>query len=85
MKWLQAYRFRHFLRTSLWVVPALGMVAALVSIRVLVSIDQVFMGQSELDPESARALMGTLASSVLLMFEFFARCADSRSSFLMRL
>src|SRR5208337_109331 len=70
MKWLRAYRVRHFLRNSLWVPPALGMVAALASIRVLISIDRVLQWESDFEPESARALMGTLASSVFTLVVF---------------
>jgi uncharacterized membrane protein len=70
MKWHQAYRVRHFLRNSIWIPPALGMAAALASIRVLISIDQVLQWQSDFEPESARALLSALASSVFTLVVF---------------
>ena len=70
MKWLQAYRVRHVLRNSIWIAPALGMVAALASIRVLICIDQVLQWQSDFEPESARALLSTLAASVFTLVVF---------------
>ncbi len=70
MKWLPAYRLRQFLRHSIWVLPALGMLAALVCIRVLILIDQQVQWESRFDPESARALLSTLASAVFTLVVF---------------
>ena len=55
MNWLQAYRVRQYVRNSIWILPALGIVAALASIRLLISIDQVLHWESGFQPDSARA------------------------------
>ncbi len=70
MKWLRAYRVRQFVRNSIWIAPALGMMAALASIRLLILIDHYFQWESGFEPESARALLCTLASSVFTLVVF---------------
>ncbi len=70
MKWLPAYRARQFVRHSIWILPVLGMLAALVSIRVLIRIDQRVHWESGFDAESARSLLSTLASSVFTLVVF---------------
>ena len=72
MRWLRAYRVRQFVRNSIWISPALGMVAALVSIRLLILIDRQFQWESGFEPESARALLSTLASSVFTLVIFMS-------------
>jgi uncharacterized membrane protein len=70
MSWLLAHRARRFVRDSIWVAPALGMVTALVSTRLLMLVDRQLRWESGLDPESARALLSTLASSVFTLVVF---------------
>jgi uncharacterized membrane protein len=70
MNWLQRYRVRHYVRNSIWILPALGMVAALAFIRLLFWIDQMLQWESGFQPDSARALLSTLASSVFTLVVF---------------
>ena len=70
MNWLQRYRVRHYVRNSIWILPALGTVAALASIRLLFWIDQMLQWESGFQPDSARALLSTLASSVFTLIVF---------------
>jgi uncharacterized membrane protein len=70
MNWLGAYRVRQYVRNSIWILPSLGIVAALASIRLLISIDQVLHWESGFQPDSARALLSTLASSVFTLVVF---------------
>jgi len=46
MNWLQAYRVRQCVRDSLWMLPAVGMVAAMASIRLLIWVDGVLPWES---------------------------------------
>ena len=70
VNWLQAYRVRHYVRNSLWILPVLGMLAAMASIRLLYRIDDALRWQSAFQPESERALFGTIASSVFTLVVF---------------
>src|SRR4051794_36524599 len=40
MTWLQRYRVRHYVQTSIWIAPVLSMAAALLTVRVLHWIEQ---------------------------------------------
>ena len=70
MNWLQAYRVRHYVRNSIWILPVLGMLGAMACIRLLYRIDEVIKWESGFQPESARALLSTLASSVFTLIVF---------------
>ncbi len=70
MTWLQRYRVRDFVRNSICVYPILGMVAALVAIRGLAWLDRAMGWESRVDPDTARAVLGTLASSMFTFIVF---------------
>jgi uncharacterized membrane protein len=70
MNWLRAYRVRHYLRHSLWILPVLGMLAALICVRVLYWIDGAIRWESYFQPDPARALFGTMSSSVFTLVVF---------------
>ena len=72
MSWIQRYKLRNYLRTSIWILPVLGMVAALVTVNCLNWIEQQAGWQSSLDPAAALALFGTLAGSMLTFIVFLS-------------
>jgi uncharacterized membrane protein len=72
MTWIQRYKLRHYVRTSIWVLPASGMVAALVMVNCLHWIEERAGWQSSLDPAAALALFGTLAGSMLTFIVFLS-------------
>jgi uncharacterized membrane protein len=72
MNWLQRYRIRHYFRNSIVVLPVLGMVAALVTVRLLHSIDKQLGWESSLAPEAARIVIGTLAAAMLTFIVFLS-------------
>jgi len=41
MTWLQRYRLRSFLRSSVWLPPLVGLLAALVVNRLMLSVDHL--------------------------------------------
>jgi uncharacterized membrane protein len=67
MTWLQRYRLTHYVGSSFWILPALGIVVALVTVRYLHSIEVAMGWQTAVDPSTALTLLGTLAAS---MFSF---------------
>jgi uncharacterized membrane protein len=70
MDWLQRYRFRSLIRSSVWLPPLLGMVAALLLHQVTRQVDMALGSKAELGPDGARALLGALSSSMLTFIVF---------------
>jgi uncharacterized membrane protein len=70
MTWLQRYRLVHFLRSSLWMPPCVGMVAALLLHPWIAAQDQVMGRTAVIGPDSARAVLGALSSSMLTFIVF---------------
>jgi uncharacterized membrane protein len=67
MNWLQRYRIRLYLRNSIWVLPAFGIVAALLAVALLVRIDETFGWQLKMNPDTARSIMSTVAGSMFTL------------------
>jgi uncharacterized membrane protein len=70
MTWLQRYRIRHYVTNSIWIGPVVGMVAALVSARILDTIEASLGWESRVGTDVAQALLGTLASSMFTFIVF---------------
>ena len=70
MTWLQRYRLRSFLRSSAWLPPLVGLVAALLANRLLRSADQWLGWQARVGVEGARIVLTALASSMLTFIVF---------------
>ncbi|HYJ47670.1 MAG TPA: DUF2254 family protein, partial [Pyrinomonadaceae bacterium] len=67
MSWLQRYRIRLYLRNSIWIFPALSIVAGLVAVRVLTYVDRTFGWELNISSETARTVMGTVAGSMFTL------------------
>src|SRR5262249_15283913 len=67
MTWLQRYHVRHYVGNSIWILPTLSILAALGAVRLLHRFEEVMGWQSNLDPETARSVLATMAAS---MFTF---------------
>src|SRR6185295_4841232 len=72
MTWLQRQRIRHYIQNSIVVLPVLGIVAALITVRVLHAIEQQMGWASSLSPEGARIVIGTLAAAMLTFIVFLS-------------
>jgi uncharacterized membrane protein len=70
MTWLQRYRLWQYFRSSIWILPALGIVVALGTVRFLHAIEVAMGWTLELDPSTALTLLGTLASSMFAFIVF---------------
>jgi uncharacterized membrane protein len=70
MNWLQCYRAGHYVRNALWVPPVVAMAAALLAVRVLHRIETSMGWESGVDPDTARAVLGTLASATFTFVVF---------------
>src|SRR5262245_2930649 len=70
MTWLQRYRVRHYVANSIWIWPFVSMVAAIVAVRVLHWLEDAMDWQSRLDPDTVRAVLSTMASSLFTFIVF---------------
>jgi uncharacterized membrane protein len=70
MTWLQRYRVRYYFANSIWIFPALSALAAIGAVRLLHWIEQEMGWVSPVDPDTARAVLGTMASSLFTSIVF---------------
>jgi uncharacterized membrane protein len=70
MTWLRRHRVRHYVGNSIWILPVLGMVAALGAVRLLNWVDAAMGWRSGFHPEAARTVLGTLSSSMFTLIVF---------------
>jgi len=67
MNWLQRYRLRLYVRNSLWILPALSIVAALVSVSLLTRYERAVGSRVQMSVETARIIMSTVAASTFTL------------------
>src|SRR5262245_9469258 len=72
MTWRQRYRARHYFRGSIWILPSLGLLAALVAVRIVHAIDDWLRLESWIAPDAMRTLLGALAGSMFSFVVFVA-------------
>lgn len=70
MNWHQRYRLRLWIEDSIWILPVLSMVVALVLVRSLHQVEVEWGWSSTVDPNTARAVFGTLAASMFTFIVF---------------
>jgi uncharacterized membrane protein len=64
MTWLQRYRIRHYARNSVWILPVISTAAAIIAARLLHWIEEGLGWEASVDPDTARAVIGTMASAL---------------------
>jgi uncharacterized membrane protein len=65
MTWLQRYRISRFLRDSVWLPPVVVMALVMLAHPLVGRLDRILDVKAVIGPESARALLAALASSML--------------------
>ncbi len=70
MTWLQRYRVRHFLRNSIWVLPVTALVGAMFLVRLLHWLEQRMGWVGNLNPDTMRSVLGSLAGSMFTFIVF---------------
>lgn len=70
MTWLQRYRFRHYVKNSIWIPPVAGMLTALIATRLLHAIDKSAGWETTIDPDTTRTVLGTMASAMFTFIVF---------------
>src|SRR5437773_8117102 len=67
MNWLQRYRVRLYIRNSLWLLPALSIPVALITVSLLTRYEHAIGSQTKVSAETVRALMSTVAASTFTL------------------
>jgi uncharacterized membrane protein len=70
MTWLQRYQVRHYFRNSIWILPAAGMLVALIAVPLLHRMENAMGWEAAINPETARTVLGTLAASMFTFIVF---------------
>jgi uncharacterized membrane protein len=70
MNWLQKFRVRHYIKNSIWILPLLGMVAALLVVRLLSYVERTMGWRMEISKETARGVMGAMTASLFTLVVF---------------
>jgi uncharacterized membrane protein len=70
MTWLQRYRVRHYVNNSIWIRPVLSMAVAIAAAHYLHWIEQRLGWHTNLAPDTAQAVLGTLAASMFTFIVF---------------
>ena len=63
MSWLQWHRIRLYFRNSLWILPALAIVTALVSVSLLTRYERAVGSHLDISPSTASTIMSMVAAS----------------------
>ena len=67
MNWLQRYRFRLYFRNSLWILPAVSIPAALLTVSLLTSYERAIGSLATVSAETVRAVMTMVAASTFTL------------------
>jgi uncharacterized membrane protein len=70
MTWLQRYQVRYYIRNSIWLLPVLSALVAIVIVRALHRIEQEMGWVSPVDADTARTVLSTMASSLFTSVVF---------------
>jgi len=67
MNWVTRYRIKLYIRNSIWIFPVLSIAAALFIVALLNRIEFALGWKMSLSPDTARAVMGTVAASLFTL------------------
>jgi uncharacterized membrane protein len=70
MHWHWRYQIRHFFANSLWILPVISAVLAIIAVRLLHWLEKEIGLVSPVDPDTARAVVGTMASALFTSIVF---------------
>jgi uncharacterized membrane protein len=70
MSWLQRYRVRHYVRNSIWILPVVAMVTAVILVRLLHWFEAEMGWEGGFHPDTMRAVLGNLAGAMFTFIVF---------------
>jgi uncharacterized membrane protein len=72
MTWIERHRLLRYLNDSIWVAPSFGILAGIITSRVLYAIDRALEWKMSFTPDTARMVLITLSSSMFSFVVFLA-------------
>lgn len=67
MSWSDKYRFKLYVRNSIWIFPVLSIFAGLIAVALLNRIDRTFGWELNIGADTARTVIGTVAGSMFTL------------------
>ena len=67
MNWLWAYRIRLYIRNSIWIFPALSLIAGLVAVAQLSRLEQAYGWELNISRDTAATILSTVAGSMFTL------------------
>lgn len=67
MSWVTRYRIKLYIRNSIWILPVLSIAAGLLSVVLLSRLELAFGWRMDLDPDTGRTVMSTIAGSMFTL------------------
>ena len=67
MNWLQRYKRRYYFRGSIWILPAIGSVAALFAVAIMVRVDRTLGLEAKMSVDTGRIILTTVAASLFTL------------------
>ena len=67
MSWLTRYRIRLYVRNSLWILPTLSIIAALLAVALIARIEAMMGVRTSISPDTARIILNTIAASTFTL------------------
>jgi uncharacterized membrane protein len=67
MSWIKRYRLRLYFHNSIWILPALSIPVALITVSQLTRYERAIGSPLNMSTETARAILGTVAASTFTM------------------
>ena len=67
MSWHDRYRFKLYVRNSIWIFPALSIGAGLIAVVLLNAVDRALGWEMSLGTDTAQTVMGTVAASMFTL------------------
>ena len=67
MSWLERYRFRLYVRNSIWIFPSLSIIVALVTATALTRIEKALGWEMNLGQDTAHVVMSTVAAALFTL------------------
>ena len=67
MNWLQRYKLRTYYDGSLWILPAIGSVAAMVAVSIMIRVDGILGFEAKMSVDTGRMILSTIAGSMFTL------------------
>ena len=67
MSWADKYRFKLYVRNSIWILPVVSIGVGLIAVRLIYWIDQALGWELSIGADTARTVMGTIAGSMFTL------------------